>query len=423
MATPWEEQLWEVLIRPDREFYEQQQQEPDGPNFPDVAYSRRLALVGDHVGIGRRSTTRNWRPEIDLSGTLEDTGVSRRHAVLLRRPDGSWVLVEQGSTNGTYLKRDEDSIPAHQTFPLADGDQVFLGYWTSLTFQRVDPPDLDHSDQVSRPSQDTRNVARGKRGLEVEVLGRLRVRVRGEEQAITARHKRIVLSLLSLRVNTPVSTGELEWAIWGDDTPTNAAIQLRGYIQQLRDVVGHDRIETTQGYQLSIARDCIDLFRFERRCERGRRLLASAHPGAAVAELDRALELWRGEPLLDLVEGPMGPAVAVGLHERKATAEEDRFDAQLRLGEHHGIAADLSLAVETEPFRERRWGQFMLALYRDGQYLNASRAFGRFRELLKETGLVPSDGLYDLDRAIANRDAKLDWVAPEEGGAPPASVA
>jgi DNA-binding SARP family transcriptional activator len=419
-ATPWEEQLWEIVIRPSREFYEQQEQE--GPDFPEEPYNRRIALVGDHIGIGRRSTTQKWRPEIDLSGTLEDTGVSRHHAVLLRRPQGSWALVDQGSTNGTYLKPDEDPIPAHQPFPLSDGDQVYLGYWTCLTAQRVDPPDPQQSDQVSRPSQDTRNVVR-KRALEIDLLGPMRVRVQGQEHGITARHKRIVLSLLALRVNTPVTTEELEWAVWGDERPTNAGTQLRGYIQQLRDVVGHEKIETTQGYQLSTVKDCIDMYRFERRCERGRRLLASGHPGAAVAELDRALDLWRGEPLLDLVEGPTGPSVAVGLHERRASAEEDRFAAHLRLGEHGAVASDLSAAVEAAPFRERRWEQLILALYRSGQPLDASRAFARFRELLKESGLEPSNELYQLDGDIALRDPKLDWTAPDEGGSPPASVA
>jgi DNA-binding SARP family transcriptional activator len=341
---------------------------------------------------------------------------------LLRRPDGSWALVDQGSTNGTFLKPDEDPIPTHQPFPLGDGDQLFVGYWTSLTAQRLDQPDVQHSDQVSRPSQDTRNVVRGKRALEIDLLGPLRVRVQGEEHAVTARHKRIVLSLLALRLNTPVSTGDLEWSIWGDDAPANAGIQLRGYIQQLRDVIGHDTIETTQGYQLSVAKDCIDISRFERRCERGRRLLASGHPGAAVAELDRALELWRGEPLLDLVEGPTGPAVAVGLHERRATAQENRFAGLLVLGEHRTIVGELNAAVELEPYREQRWEQLMLALYRSGQPLDASRAFARLRELLKESGLEPSNDLYELDRAVATRDSKLDWTAPHEGGVPPVSI-
>jgi DNA-binding SARP family transcriptional activator len=115
--------------------------------------------------------------------------------------------------------------------------------------------------------------------------------------------------------------------------------------------------------------------------------------------------------------------MAVGLHERRATAQEDRFAGHLLLGEHRTIVGDLNAAVELEPFRERRWEQLMLALYRSGQPLDASRAFARLRELLKESGLEPSNDLYELDRAIATRDPKLDWTAPHEGGAPPASVA
>ena len=53
-------------------------------------------------------------PEIDLSGALEDLGVSRRDAVLMRQPDGTWALVDQGSANGTYLNYAPDPVPANQ---------------------------------------------------------------------------------------------------------------------------------------------------------------------------------------------------------------------------------------------------------------------------------------------------------------------
>src|SRR5271165_3945833 len=100
-AAHWEEEKWQIVVRPDREYYEML--DPGGMEFPDAAYSRRIPLTGDLVSVGRRSTTRGIRPEIDLSGPLEDTGVSHRHAVLMRQPDGTWALVDQDSTNGTYL--------------------------------------------------------------------------------------------------------------------------------------------------------------------------------------------------------------------------------------------------------------------------------------------------------------------------------
>ena len=70
----------------------------------------------------------------------------------------------------------------------------------------------------------------------------------------------------------------------------------------------------------------------------------------------------------------MGPAESVGLMERKASAEEDLFEGRLQLGDHEALVADLWPAVEAEPLRQRRWSQLMLALYRSGRHLEATRA-------------------------------------------------
>ena len=112
--APWVEQNWEVVVRPDRDYYEML--EPEGMEFPETTSSRRVPLIGDLVAIGRRSKSKAIEPEIDLSGSLEDTGVSHRHAVLMRRPEGTWALVDQGSTNGTYLNAEQEPVPRTTPF-------------------------------------------------------------------------------------------------------------------------------------------------------------------------------------------------------------------------------------------------------------------------------------------------------------------
>jgi pSer/pThr/pTyr-binding forkhead associated (FHA) protein len=62
--------------------------------------------------------------------------VSREHARLLAQPDGSWAVVDDGSENGTYLNGGATPIPIEQPIPLADGDQVHLGVWTTITLCR-----------------------------------------------------------------------------------------------------------------------------------------------------------------------------------------------------------------------------------------------------------------------------------------------
>jgi DNA-binding SARP family transcriptional activator len=422
VSAPWEEQSWEVVCRPDREYYDMV--EPEGIDFPEDTHSRRIALVGDHVRIGRRSTSKGISPEIDLSGPLEDIGVSHRHALLMRQPDGSWALVDQGSTNGTYVNAEMDPIPPNQSVPLRDGDRVHVGAWTTLFVERVDATAARPFDVESHASKDTRNVARNRRlGMEISLLGPMRVCVGGEPASISAPKARTVLAMLALRVGAPVSAGQLEYAVWGDDEPKTADKALQGYISTLRRVLPDGAIETTpQGYRLVGPKEMVDVFRFERRCARGRALLDSGHPGAAVAEISRALDLWGGQPLPDLADGPVWASEAVGISERRASAEEDYFEGRLQLGDHQGVVADLSAAVDAEPLRERRWSQLMLALSRCGRQVDALRAFQRLRTLLgEEHGVEPSAEIVALERSIVLDGPELRWAPPAEPGGAPAT--
>ena len=419
----WVSQQWEVVVRPDRTYFDML--EPDGMEYPADPYAGRIALTGDHVSIGRHSKSKGITPDIDLSGDLEDTGVSHRHAVLMRQPSGSWALVDQDSTNGTFLNADEDPLPPNQAVALSHGDQVHVGAWTTITLERLVPVDAAHADQDSRPSKDTRNIAHGRRRVEIDLLGPLRLRVRGEDVAITAHLERAVLACLALNVGTSVSVGTLEAALWGDCEPNFSNKALQGYIVNLRKRLPEGTIETVpSGYCLQGARDSIDVVRFERRCARGRALLASGHPGASVALLTTALDLWRGQPVPDLSDWPEGTAVAVGLNERHACAEEDRFDGRLQLGDHEALVPDLYPAIEAEPLRQRRWAQLMLALYRCNRQQEASNEFRRLGSVLEEYGLVQSPELVTLEEGIVLNRPELQWIPPREpGDGPPPTAA
>ncbi len=405
----WEQERWSLLVRADRSWFDSV--EPEGLDFPDQPQSRRIALLGDQVSIGRRRRTKAFEPDVDLSGSLEDLGVSHHHVVLMRQPGGDWALVDEDSTNGTFLNDDPDPVPAHQRIPLRDGDRVHVGAWTTMTIEREDVlPAEQQEDDV--PSRDTRSLARGRNAFAVALLGPLECVVAGEPASPTAPKERAVLALLSLRIGASVTVGELEWAIWGEEVPRTASKALQGYISALRHLLPQSAIETTPGgYRLVGPRDAIDVFRFERRCVRAREMLSNGHPGAAVAELDRTLELWRGEPLPELADGPLGLTEVPRLREIRASAQEDRFEGRLQLGDHQGVLADLQAAVEEEPLRERRWGQLMLALYRSGRHGEALRAYQRLRELFIDTfGIEPSEELSTLDRAIVLQDPELRWT-------------
>ena len=72
------------------------------------------------------------------------------------------------------------------------------------------------------------------------------------------------------------------------------------------------------------------------------------------------------------------------------SALEDRVDADLRLGRHAELIAELGALTAAHPLRERLHGFLMLALYRAGRQGEALRAFQQAREVLAdELGLDP----------------------------------
>ena len=121
-------QSWQVTVAVDPSLYaDPDPAQPCPTNEPERIFPLDLT---ENL-IGRRSDRRDIHPEVPLT----DTGVSHRHAKLLRQADGSLILLELGSTNGTELNGVE--VPAGVPTPLADGDQITLGCWTRMTVRTV----------------------------------------------------------------------------------------------------------------------------------------------------------------------------------------------------------------------------------------------------------------------------------------------
>jgi pSer/pThr/pTyr-binding forkhead associated (FHA) protein len=129
---------WSVVVTSDRTYYDRMQlkRAPAGLSvpFPAVRTERRFKLAGKQMRIGRRSAARAVDPEIDLSGSPVDPGISRLHALLLPAADGSWAVLDPGSANGTLLNGRE--IAPGDLVPLHDGDRINLGAWTVITVRR-----------------------------------------------------------------------------------------------------------------------------------------------------------------------------------------------------------------------------------------------------------------------------------------------
>jgi serine/threonine protein kinase len=104
-----------------------------GPHFTVAATGTPLPIPHqDEVLIGRSDPATNTAVDIDVTnlGGVE-SGVSRQHARLMFA-SGSWTIEDMGSTNGTYLNKEQ--IPPFEPRKLRDGDVIDLGQM-ALTFR------------------------------------------------------------------------------------------------------------------------------------------------------------------------------------------------------------------------------------------------------------------------------------------------
>ena len=99
------------------------------PSSPDAPSQAPITIDLAHPAslIGRTSTARAIHPEIPLDF---DDAVSSRHAILTLQPDGTLVLRDIDSSNGTMVNGKD--IAALVDIPMRSGDEITLGHWTRI---------------------------------------------------------------------------------------------------------------------------------------------------------------------------------------------------------------------------------------------------------------------------------------------------
>jgi DNA-binding SARP family transcriptional activator len=249
---------------------------------------------------------------------------------------------------------------------------------------------------------------------EFRILGPLEVLAAdGVPIALGGTKQRALLAVLLLRAREVVSTEALVNALWGEEAPRTATPSLQNSISQLRKLLGADVLQTRPpGYVLAVPAESIDLGRFERLVAGARTLPAEERVDA----LREALDLWRGEPLADLVYEPFAGPEVHRLEELRLATVEDWADAVLAAGGWVELVPELELLVRKHPLRERLHGQLMLALYHSGRQADALNAYQSARRaLVEELGLDPSPRLQELHARILRQEVPRPRLAAEAG--------
>ena len=245
--------------------------------------------------------------------------------------------------------------------------------------------------------------------MEIRILGPVELELGGRRLRLGGPKQRALLSLLALNANLTVSVDRLIEGLWGEEPPASAAKMVQLYVSQLRKLLaeeaGTEIVTHGRGYELRLDREAVDAAKFER-------LVAEAsrgdHNGGAGEAAHRALGLWRGPPLADLVDEPFAAAETRRLEELHLVALELAIESDLEAGRDRELIGRLDSLVAEYPLRERLRRLLVLALYRTGRQADALEAYRAARTMLiGELGLEPTPELRRLEQAILTHDVGL----------------
>ncbi|WEP01114.1 AfsR/SARP family transcriptional regulator (plasmid) [Streptomyces sp. FXJ1.172] len=257
--------------------------------------------------------------------------------------------------------------------------------------------------------------------MQIDVLGILDVRENGVSIAPTAPKPRQVLALLALHADQVVPVFALTDELWAGRPPRSARTTLQTYVLQLRDLITLALEQETSagpesaprrtakevlvtapgGYMLVSGGGTSDVREFERLAGTGYRAIDAGDFKEASRLLREALDLWTGPAFADVQTGARLEMEAKRLEESRLCALDQRIEADLRLGRHRELLAELTVLTSRYRTHENLHAQFMLALHRSGRRGEALEVYHRLRgTLVRDLGLEPSARLRRLQQSI-----------------------
>ncbi|MEO3860331.1 BTAD domain-containing putative transcriptional regulator [Acrocarpospora sp. B8E8] len=258
--------------------------------------------------------------------------------------------------------------------------------------------------------------------VEFRLLGPVEVSAAGVAVPLGGAKPQTLLAALLLEHGHIVPTARLIDIIWPDDPPETAKAAIQTYVKTLRQALARhgvaDVIVTrAPGYLVQIPARSLDVDLFDQLLDQARE---ASTPQETSDLLGAALALWRGPALAGSHTSLLAGEV-VRLEQLRLTATQERMAADLALGRHGQLVAELAALVGRHPADERLRGQYMTALYRLGRQSDALASFREGRQVLvEELGVDPGPELTGLYHAILRGDPVL--LASRSGEAVPVAV-
>ncbi|CAG6392672.1 CGNR zinc finger domain-containing protein [Streptomyces cocklensis] len=246
--------------------------------------------------------------------------------------------------------------------------------------------------------------------MEFQLLGPFEGRHEGERVMLgERRQERCLLAILLLDAGRVVTTARLIDLLWNGSPPVSARGTVHTYIGRVRARLRAYGllIETRHdGYVLDPGHHTIDAQEFLKFV--GEAAMAG-DPEEQTRWNDRALALWHGPLLADVIDDELRGRLGGRLTELRLSALEQRAEVRLTMGLHERVLADLAPLAHELPSRERLVVARMTALYRSGRRAEALEVYRHARRVLvTELGIEPGPALATLHDRILRADPRLD---------------
>ncbi|MGW5335239.1 BTAD domain-containing putative transcriptional regulator [Streptomyces bauhiniae] len=236
--------------------------------------------------------------------------------------------------------------------------------------------------------------------MEIRILGSVEVGDEGDSVILRGKTASL-LGMLALNSPRPVEKQRLHDVIWDGQGRLNV---VEGKVRVVRAKLGlgANEVIVTHGsaYQLQADTD-IQRFQDLIRLAEGRR--AAGELDSAASTYAQALDLWRGDPLPELMDNQVRAEIEAWEHQRRAT-QLSRLRILMELGSHSealGIADQLRAR---DPYWEEVLRIKVQALYQAQGSHAASVLMRQFSEELADQGLDPSPEWHALAGRVLNHE-------------------
>jgi DNA-binding SARP family transcriptional activator len=261
-------------------------------------------------------------------------------------------------------------------------------------------------------------------GLRLSVLGPLTAWLDGAPALLGSPLQRAVLALLALSPDRLVHREALIDALWGADPPASAVNQVQTYVSRIRWMLDPDRprrepqrlLESTgTGYRLRVTAEHLDLLAFQDVVTRAEAARSLRDTTAACGLYQRALQLWRGDPLADVDRLRCHPAV-IGLRRQWSDVIVAYAEAACDTRLYSRVLPYLRRLTLNEPLHERAHALLMIALAGSGRQAAALEVFEDVRRQLdEELGVRPCAQLADAHQRVLQQQVAAGRMAIPEG--------